>query len=509
MESLLEPEVLEAAGRSIFITSTAIFFAAVVGIPAGLMLGRWKSGLQRQAGWTINGQSRSLRLENGLANFAVLVARASMAFPTVFLGVVCFGLLSRQGPLAPLELLYTPTAIILGEFLLALPIIVALTQQPISQLAPAAIETAATLRTGRLRLNWLMLNECRDEIVLAVLTAFARCITELGIAMIVGGNIRGQTRTLATATAMEVSQGEFSRAFTMGLILLSISLLVALVVGWLQHARRHKTVRQSQDTEKELELGPQVNSIPSGDGERATREIFQALQLPANKPPQLLASLARLDVARHGQPVAQIREMSIQSGQHLALVGANGSGKSTLLLILAGLIRHPAVTQAGSGGPRLIVHQSPYLFRDTVAHNLRFGLSGRQFSMLKNLLTRGACFENDGNDGGGDASLQLIAELWRDFELTPLLNRRVHELSGGERRRVALVRALNAIMALSQADRAGALLLLDEPFADLDQKFRKLFSAWLGQLPCAVLITSPVTLDIKSFGEVQPFAVGS
>jgi tungstate transport system permease protein len=190
--------------------------AAVVGIVLGTLLAR-KRFLGRSC--------------------VVLVFRAGMAIPTVFIGLVGYGLLSRRGVLGGLELLYTPWAIVLGEFCLVVPIMVAWTHGAISRLDPAIPETARILGAGPFRRWRTYLSETRTEIALAVLTAFARCFTELGIAMMVGGNIKYRTRTLATATALETARGEFARGIAMGLILLAMAMGVTAAIGWISRTK--------------------------------------------------------------------------------------------------------------------------------------------------------------------------------------------------------------------------------------------------------------------------------
>ena len=163
----------------------------------------------------------------------VLLGRAGMAVPTVFVGIVCYGLFSRRGPLGPLELLYTPSAIAFGELLLALPIVFSLTHGAVGALDPRVGETTASLGAPALQRFTTFVSEARTGIVLGILTAFARCVTELGIAMMVGGNIAGRTRTLSTATALETGKGEFGLGLAMGLILLALALGVTGVIGWL------------------------------------------------------------------------------------------------------------------------------------------------------------------------------------------------------------------------------------------------------------------------------------
>lgn len=155
-----------------------------------------------------------------------------MAFPTVFLGMVVYSLLARRGPLGPLELLYTPWAIVFGEFLLALPLVAAISHGALETLDYRVFETAKTLGAHPIRRVLTYYSETQIGIMLAVLTAFSRCVTELGIAMMVGGNIKTQTRTLATATALETSKGEFARGMAMGMILLLMAVGVTFAIGF-------------------------------------------------------------------------------------------------------------------------------------------------------------------------------------------------------------------------------------------------------------------------------------
>lgn len=205
-----DPAIREAAWRTVWISSLAVLAAAACGVPVGCWLARVKFPGRR---------------------ILVLLCRAGMAFPTVFLGIVCFGLFARRGPLGPLELLYTPWAIVVGEFMLAFPIVASLAHGAVAALDPRVGETARTLGAGPWR-RWLTyVSEARIGMTLAVLAAFSRCVTELGIAMMVGGNIKGRTRTLATATAMETGKGEFAQGLAMGLILLTIALIVMACIG--------------------------------------------------------------------------------------------------------------------------------------------------------------------------------------------------------------------------------------------------------------------------------------
>jgi tungstate transport system permease protein len=210
MLASFDPLVMDAAWRSLWVSSVAVFLAALIGLPLGVLLARRRSAV---------------------SGLVVLAARVGMAVPTVFLGVIGYALLSRRGPLGPAELLFTPWAIVLGELLLALPITLSMTHGAVRALDPRAAQTARTLGAGAWRRGVTYLSEARLGVMLAVLNAFARCVTELGIALMVGGNLLGQTRTLATAVALETGKGEFGRALAMGLVLLAVALVVTLGVA--------------------------------------------------------------------------------------------------------------------------------------------------------------------------------------------------------------------------------------------------------------------------------------
>jgi tungstate transport system permease protein len=214
-----DPLVMGAAFRSLWVSLVSVCLAGLLGILIGLLLAR-----RRFFGCSV----------------LVLLFRAGMGVPTVLIGLLCYALLSRRGPLGGLDLLYTPWGIILGEFCLALPIIVTWTHGAISSLDPRVSETAWTLGAGLSRRWRTYLSEARLGIVLALLTAFARCFTELGIAMMVGGNIKYRTRTLATATALETARGEFARGVAMSLILLAMALLVTLAIAGLSRTENNQ-----------------------------------------------------------------------------------------------------------------------------------------------------------------------------------------------------------------------------------------------------------------------------
>ena len=202
--------VFDAAWRSIWVSTTAVLIATILGISIGTLLAR-----RRFVG-------------RGLL---VTLFRGMMGVPTVLIGLIGYALLARQGPLGTLELLYTPWGIVLGEVLLAVPIITSLTHAGIKNLDRRIPETARMLGAGPVQRWKTYLSEARLPVILAILTAFARCFTELGIAMMVGGNLKFKTRTLSTSTTLETARGEFSRAVAMSLILLAIAICITVVIA--------------------------------------------------------------------------------------------------------------------------------------------------------------------------------------------------------------------------------------------------------------------------------------
>jgi tungstate transport system permease protein len=208
-----EGDVLSATWLSLSISAAAVAIAAVPGVPLAAWLGLSRSRVRAPL---------------------VLAARVGMSFPTVLVGLLVYGLVSRHGPLGRFELLFTPHAIVIGEVLLAAPMIVALGETATSSLDPRFRETVLALRLSPARTVWLACVERREAIGVAVFAAFARCVTELGVALLVGGNLRGDTRTLTTAIALETSRGDFDRAMNLGWVLVVLALGLNVTAAILQ-----------------------------------------------------------------------------------------------------------------------------------------------------------------------------------------------------------------------------------------------------------------------------------
>lgn len=209
-----DPTVLAAVRVSLEVALVATLFATLLGAPLGFAVATRRFRGRRVVEVALN---------------------TATALPTVVVGLLVYTLLSRRGPLGGLELLYTRAAMVIGETLLIAPLMAALTMALVSGADPRIRETALTLGASRLGAAWAVLGELRRGALAAVATGFGRLISELGVALMVGGNIRGATRTMTTAIALETGKGEFAVALALGMLLLAVALLVnvgaALVAG--------------------------------------------------------------------------------------------------------------------------------------------------------------------------------------------------------------------------------------------------------------------------------------
>jgi tungstate transport system permease protein len=204
-------EVWQITGVSIAVSTSAVAAAVTIGLPLTYVLAGSGTRVTRIGMWC---------------------AHSAAALPTVVVGLTLYFVLSADGPLGWTKLLYTRTAMALGQLVLTLPLLVAVVLGALQRLPTSATEALVTHGvTPARRMGWLLW-EVRSAIASATFLAFSRAFTELGSALIVGGNIRGATRTLTTYVALEYNRGDDARAIALGLILLA----VALTASGLMHA---------------------------------------------------------------------------------------------------------------------------------------------------------------------------------------------------------------------------------------------------------------------------------
>jgi len=212
-----DPEVLRIALLSLQVSGTATLLSLLVGIPLGTVL-----ALTRFPG----------------RNFAMSLVNTGMGLPPVVVGLFVTIFLWRSGPLGLLELLYTPTAIVIAQFVIAAPIVTGLTVAAVQQLNPRLRLQLVGLGASRLQVVWLLLNEARLPLLAAVMAGFGAVISEIGAAIMVGGNIYRQTRVLTTATVLETSKGNFDMAIALSFLLLLLAFAVNWALTWIQQRGR-------------------------------------------------------------------------------------------------------------------------------------------------------------------------------------------------------------------------------------------------------------------------------
>ncbi len=208
-----DPDVVEYAGRSLLIALCSTFLASVIGIPLGMLIAEQKFPGKRAV---------------------VVVLNTLLALPTVVVGLMVYTLLSRNGPLGPLRLLFTVPGIIIGEVLLIVPIVTSLTLAAVIRTDRNVRKTAQALGANVRQTLWTVFRESRFGVLAAVIAAFGRVVSEVGVATILGGNAQRFTRTLTTAIVLNVDMGNFALALAMGMVLLAISLSINVLLQLVQ-----------------------------------------------------------------------------------------------------------------------------------------------------------------------------------------------------------------------------------------------------------------------------------
>jgi len=209
----LDPEVMEIVGMSLRISVTSAILASLYCVPLGSLI-----HFHRFRGRRI----------------VINLIQTFYSVPTVAVGLFVFVLLSRAGLLGGLSLLFTPAAIVLGQMVLISPILLGLTISALSGVDKAVIDTARSLGASGLQVSLVVLREARFAVMAAVMMAFGRAISEVGISIMVGGNIRGFTRVITTAISLETQKGEIELSIALGIILISIALVINIILNQIQ-----------------------------------------------------------------------------------------------------------------------------------------------------------------------------------------------------------------------------------------------------------------------------------
>jgi tungstate transport system permease protein len=208
-----DPATYSAISATMRASSLAMAASLLLGIPFGYFLGYFDFRLKK---------------------YIRIIVNTLLSLPTVFIGLVIYALLTRNGPLGDAGLLFTITGIAIGQTILSLPIVIALTATAVETADSSLRLTLMSLGANRLQIAKSTLWEVRLGILAAAVTATGRVLTEVGISLMVGGNIKWHTRTITTAIALETSKGEFAMGIALGLVLLLIAFTVNIFLAGLR-----------------------------------------------------------------------------------------------------------------------------------------------------------------------------------------------------------------------------------------------------------------------------------
>ncbi|SHN53884.1 ABC transporter permease [Desulfovibrio litoralis] len=209
----LEPETASAIIATLFSSSLAMLICTLLGLPLGFLLGFYNFKAKRTVKALVN---------------------TLLSFPTVVTGLIVYMLLSNAGPLAALNLLFTVYGVSIGLAILGLPLIVSLTANAVETADSRLRLTILTLGANPTQTLFTYIWELRFNLTMVLIATFGRLISEVGIAMMVGGNIKWHTRTMTTAIALETGKGDFATALALGIVLLFIALIINIAISLLQ-----------------------------------------------------------------------------------------------------------------------------------------------------------------------------------------------------------------------------------------------------------------------------------
>jgi tungstate transport system permease protein len=209
----LDPETFSAVWATSAVTALALAASLAIGLPLGFALGHFRFPGRRAARLFVDWM---------------------LSLPTVVIGLIVYALFTTRGPLGEWGLLFTVPGMAIGLTLLGLPIIIAMTATAVEGTDTRLTETVLSLGADRFQLLLATLSEARFAMALAAAQAFGRIVSEVGIAMMVGGNIKWHTRTITTAIALETGRGEFATGIALGIVLMVVALVVNLLVALLR-----------------------------------------------------------------------------------------------------------------------------------------------------------------------------------------------------------------------------------------------------------------------------------
>ncbi len=410
-----DKEVYFIAFTSIKVASISILISSLFSVPIAIIIGLNKFKLKRPL---------------------VALLNALTALPTTVVGLFVYFIISRSGPLGSFDLLFTQPGIIVGLVILSSPIITTIIVTGLDKLDERIYDTLRTLGANKPTIIKTIIFETKTVIITAILTGFGRVIGEVGIAMMIGGNIRWYTRTLTTAIVLETSKGEFAFGFSLGIILMMIAIIVNFLLHYLKSIKLKKQYKV--DESHFNQLSETVNYKPVKQKSKTEFDIY----------------INNLTFAyKKGLTVLDIDKLRIESGKIYSFLGPSGSGKTTFLKLLNGLLKSDKNTIFLNDVPiekdnyhtvrkkTVYVHQNPLLLSGTVYDNVAYGLKIR--NMKK------------------DEIRKIVSNSLKIVGLDGFEGRDSKNLSGGEIQRVAISQAI-AI--------TPDVLFLDEPTANIDNE---------------------------------------
>lgn len=205
----VDDSVISAIKTTMLSSSISVVLALLVGFPLGFVLGFFNFKFKR---------------------FLRLMIDTSLSFPTVAVGLILYALISNRGPLGELGLLFTIKALILGQFILALPIAIALFANLVENISKKQLMFIKSFHLNSIKLIMIIIHELRFSLISVIALVYGRIVAEVGVAMIVGGNIKYDTRTITTAISLETNKGEFASGIALALVLISIAFVLNCII---------------------------------------------------------------------------------------------------------------------------------------------------------------------------------------------------------------------------------------------------------------------------------------